>query len=185
MVKKYDCLQQRIRKGGVYAVEITHVKVRKVEGGGKMKAVASIIFDDEFVVHDIKVVEGKTGLFVAMPSKKLGGSHKDIAHPLKQETRDKIFNAILEEFHEAAGVEMPDCHEAAGGEMPDIHEAASGEVPEFHEAASGEMPDFHEAASGEMPDIHEAAGGEDVTASGVSDSPKRSILDKLWKRKSG
>lgn len=80
-------------------MNITDVRVRKVNDEGKMKAVVSITFDDEFVVHDIKVIEGQSGLFIAMPSRKMGeGDFRDIAHPLTSETRNKIKEAIFEEY---------------------------------------------------------------------------------------
>ena len=68
-----------------------------------MKAVVSITFDDEFVVHDIKIVEGDKGYFVAMPNKKVGEVYKDVAHPLKAETRKRISDAIFEKYEEVAG----------------------------------------------------------------------------------
>ena len=67
-------------------MQITDVRIRTMDNGGKMKAVASVTFDDEFVVHDIKIVEGDKGYFVAMPNKKVGEVYKDVAHPLKAET---------------------------------------------------------------------------------------------------
>jgi len=80
-------------------MRITDVRVRKVEKEGKMKAVVSITIDDEFVVHDIKVIEGVKGLFIAMPSRKAAdGEFRDIAHPINSETRDSIQNIILEEY---------------------------------------------------------------------------------------
>ena len=80
-------------------MRITDVRVRKVEREGKMKAVVSITIDDEFVVHDIKVIEGVKGLFIAMPSRKAAdGEFRDIAHPINSETRDHIQNIILEEY---------------------------------------------------------------------------------------
>ena len=81
-------------------MQITDVRIRPMENSGKMKAVASVTFDDEFVVHDIKVVEGDNGLFIAMPSKKIGEEYKDIAHPLNLETRTKISNAIFEKYNQ-------------------------------------------------------------------------------------
>ena len=72
-------------------MRITDVRVRKVEREGKMRAVVSITIDDEFVVHDIKVIEGVKGLFIAMPSRKAAdGEFRDIAHPINSETRDRI-----------------------------------------------------------------------------------------------
>ena len=80
-------------------MNITDVRIRKVSDEGKMKAVVSITFDDEFVVHDIKIIEGQNGLFIAMPSRKMGeGDFRDIAHPLVSETRNKIRDAIFEEY---------------------------------------------------------------------------------------
>ena len=80
-------------------MNITDVRIRKVSDEGKMKAVVSITFDDEFVVHDIKIIDGQNGLFIAMPSRKMGeGYFRDIAHPLVSETRNKIRDAIFEEY---------------------------------------------------------------------------------------
>ena len=80
-------------------MNITDVRIRKVNDEGKMKAVVSINFDDEIVVHDIKIIEGQNGLFIAMPSRKMGeGDFRDIAHPLVSETRNKIRDAIFEEY---------------------------------------------------------------------------------------
>ena len=80
-------------------MKITDIRIRKVDADSKMKAVVSVTFDDEFVVHDIKIIEGQNGLFIAMPSRKMGeGDFRDIAHPLKSETRNRIRDAILEEY---------------------------------------------------------------------------------------
>ena len=82
-------------------MQITDVRVRKVTKEGKMKAVVSITIDDEFVVHDIKVIEGEKGLFIAMPSRKTtDGEYRDIAHPINSETRDRIQNLILTKYDE-------------------------------------------------------------------------------------
>ena len=84
-------------------MQITDVRVRKVSKEGKMKAVVSITIDNEFVVHDIKVIEGDKGLFIAMPSRKAGdGEYRDIAHPINSDTRDKIQKIILEKYEIAA-----------------------------------------------------------------------------------
>ena len=83
-------------------MKITDVRVRPVEkADGKMKAVASITINGEFVVHDIKVIEGDKGYFVAMPSKKDGnGDYKDIAHPINTATRKTIQDAVLAKYNE-------------------------------------------------------------------------------------
>lgn len=83
-------------------MKITDVRVRKVAKEGKMKAVVSITLDNEFVVHDIKVIEGDKGLFIAMPSRKSSdGEYRDIAHPLNSDTRDMIQSIILRSYEEA------------------------------------------------------------------------------------
>jgi stage V sporulation protein G len=80
-------------------MEITDIRIRKIDGEGKMKAVASVTFDNEFVVHDIKVIESQNGLFIAMPSRKTpNGEFKDIAHPINSVARDKIQTAVLEKY---------------------------------------------------------------------------------------
>ena len=80
-------------------MDITDVRIRKVGNEGKMKAVASVTFDEEFVVHDIKIIEGINGLFIAMPSRKMSdGNYRDIAHPLLSETRVRINNAVLNAY---------------------------------------------------------------------------------------
>lgn len=84
-------------------MQITDVRVRKVTKEGKMKAVVSITLDDEFVVHDIKVIEGEKGLFIAMPSRRAGdGEYRDIAHPINSGTRDRVQKIILEKYAETA-----------------------------------------------------------------------------------
>lgn len=82
-------------------MQITDIRIRKVEKEGKMKAVVSITIDEEFVVHDIKIIEGEKGLFIAMPSRKAAdGEYRDIAHPINSETRDRIQRLILEKYQE-------------------------------------------------------------------------------------
>ncbi|NLK28099.1 MAG: septation regulator SpoVG [Clostridiales bacterium] len=84
-------------------MQITDVRVRKVSKEGKMKAVVSITIDNDFVVHDIKVIEGDKGLFIAMPSRKAGdGEYRDIAHPINSDTREMIQKIILEKYEIAA-----------------------------------------------------------------------------------
>ena len=83
-------------------MQITDVRVRRIDKEGKMKAIVSITIDNEFVVHDIKVIEGDKGLFIAMPSRLASdGEYRDIAHPINSETREKIQNMILERYTQA------------------------------------------------------------------------------------
>lgn len=87
-------------------MEITDVRIRKVNAEGKMKAIVSVTFDEEFVVHDIKVIEGQNGLFIAMPSRKMAdGEFRDIAHPINAETRAKIQEAVFEEYEKSLATE--------------------------------------------------------------------------------
>ena len=82
-------------------MQITDIRIRKVDKDGKMKAVVSITIDDAFVVHDIKIIEGEKGLFIAMPSRKASdGEYRDIAHPINSGTREKIQKMILDKYDE-------------------------------------------------------------------------------------
>ena len=83
-------------------MQITDVRVRKITKEGQMIAIVSITLDDEFVVHDIKVIEGEKGLFIAMPSKKAtDGEYRDIAHPINSSTRENLQRVILESYEKA------------------------------------------------------------------------------------
>lgn len=87
-------------------MQITDLRMRKIEKEGKMKAVVSITIDDEFVVHDIKVIEGEKGLFIAMPSRRASdGEYRDIAHPINSQTRDNIQKMILDKYQAEFGEE--------------------------------------------------------------------------------
>ena len=89
-------------------MHITDVRIRKIDVDGKMKAVASVTFDNEFVVHDIKVIESHNGLFIAMPSRKTpDGEFKDIAHPINAEVRERLQNAILEKYENIVREQQP------------------------------------------------------------------------------
>ena len=89
-------------------MQITDIRVRRVNSVGKMKAVVSVTFDEIFVVHDIKVIEGKEKLFIAMPSRRTKeGEFKDIAHPINQELRDLLQDLILSKYEEIL-LEVPD-----------------------------------------------------------------------------
>ena len=101
----------KLKEGGARKMQITDVRLRKVNSENRMKAVASVTFDNEFVVHDIKVIESQDGLFIAMPSRKTpNGEFKDIAHPINAETREKIQKAILEAYE---APEEPKAEESA------------------------------------------------------------------------
>ena len=85
-------------------MQITDIRIRKVEKESKMKAVASITIEDQFVVHDIKVIEGEKGLFIAMPTRKASnGEYRDIAHPINSETREQLQTMILDKYREEIG----------------------------------------------------------------------------------
>lgn len=87
-------------------MEITDIRIRRIEADGKMKAVVSVTFDNEFVVHDIKIIESQNGLFIAMPSRKTpDGEFKDIAHPINSTAREKLQKAILEKYESTAVAE--------------------------------------------------------------------------------
>ena len=88
-------------------MQITDVRVRKITKEGKMRAVVSITIDNEFVIHDIKVIEGDKGLFIAMPSRKSSdGEYRDIAHPINSETRDAIQNLIISRYEQSVEEEV-------------------------------------------------------------------------------
>ena len=90
-------------------MNISDVRIRKITTDGKMKAIVSVTFDDEFVVHDIKVIEGQNGLFIAMPSRKTpDGEFKDIAHPINTQTRENLQTSILSEYEKVRSEEVPE-----------------------------------------------------------------------------
>ncbi|MEY9973919.1 stage V sporulation protein G [Lysinibacillus sp. RC46] len=96
-------------------MEVTDVRLRRVQTDGRMRAIASITLDNEFVVHDIRVIDGNTGLFVAMPSKRTpDGEFRDIAHPINSTTRNKIQEIILNEYHNSSEVEAAEELEGIG-----------------------------------------------------------------------
>jgi len=89
-----------LNEGGE-TMQITDVRVRKINSEGKMKAIVSVTFDDCFVVHDIKIIDGQNGPFIAMPSRKMpDGEFKDIAHPINSETRAMIQDAVFAAYEE-------------------------------------------------------------------------------------
>ena len=87
-------------------MQITELRIRKVEDEGKLRAYVTVTFDNCFVVHNVKIIEGKTGLFIAMPSRKTSaGEYKDVAHPISPEFRTELQNKIIAEY-EAGHVEV-------------------------------------------------------------------------------
>ena len=123
-------------------MDITRVVVRPVQMD-KVKAMASVTFDDAFVVHGIRVVDGEKGLFVAMPSRRLpSGEYRDVAHPINTETREVIQDAVLKEFKEGGAAEAAAKKEEAKSE-PSAEEPAS-EEPASEESADtkDESPDL-------------------------------------------
>jgi len=101
VVHNYEFSFGSIRKKWRKIMQITDVRVRKISTAGKMKAVVSVTFDEAFVVHDIKVIEGKERLFIAMPSRKTAdGEFKDIAHPINTELRETLQEVILKKYEE-------------------------------------------------------------------------------------
>jgi stage V sporulation protein G len=84
-------------------MEITDIRVRKVTGEGKLKAYVTVTFDECFVVHNVKIIEGKTGVFIAMPSRKTrAGDYKDVAHPIHPEFRAAMQKEILDKYDSGA-----------------------------------------------------------------------------------
>ncbi len=82
-------------------MNITDVRVKKFHGQNRLKAIAAITIDECFVVHELRIIDGKAGLFVAMPSRKMpNGEFKDVAHPINQETRNLIEQAVIEAYHQ-------------------------------------------------------------------------------------
>ena len=82
-------------------MQVTDVRVRLVESDSRLRGVVTVTFNDAFVVHDIRVIEGENGIFVAMPSKKMpNGGFRDIAHPIHQDMRKTIEDAIIKAYHE-------------------------------------------------------------------------------------
>lgn len=96
-------------------MEVTDVRLRRVSTDGRMRAIASITLDNEFVVHDIRVIDGNNGLFVAMPSKRTpDGEFRDIAHPINSNTREMIQVAVLNEYDRVGEAEEARELEEAG-----------------------------------------------------------------------
>ena len=111
-------------------MQVTDVRIRKVAAEGKMKAIVSVTFDDEFVVHDIKIIEGQNGLFIAMPSRKMGeGDFRDIAHPINSTTRNKIQDAIFVKYEQMNEEEEAAAEALGEKESPGENEPSGEEEP--------------------------------------------------------
>lgn len=111
-------------------MKVTDVRIRKITSEGKMKAVVSVTFDDQFVVHDIKIIEGQNGPFIAMPSRKMGeGDFRDIAHPINSDTRGMIQEAIFSRYEELEAQEAAE-KEAEVMEASAEAEEKTDELPE-------------------------------------------------------
>lgn len=110
-------------------MEITSITIRKMGNEGKMKAIVSVTFDHSFVVHDIKVIEGNNGYFIAMPSRKTqDGEFKDIVHPINSEFREKLSTEVMKKYQEALDLQSQQMDESGPTiAMPAPEEAASGD----------------------------------------------------------
>ena len=107
-------------------MDITDIRIRKVDSEGKLKAYVTLTFDGCFVVHNLKIISGQAGTFVAMPSRKTNkGEYKDIAHPINSDFRNIIQHKILEEYNKLDDLER-DRETSSDGELPG---ASSGETP--------------------------------------------------------
>lgn len=109
-------------------MQITDVRVRKLSDEGKMRGIVSVTFDNCFVVHDIKIIEGQNGLFIAMPSRKINeGEFRDIAHPINSATRNEMQEEILKAYEEAK--EVASQEEAETAEFTEEENANTEEIP--------------------------------------------------------
>ncbi len=107
-------------------MQVTDIRIRKVNSEGKLKAYVTVTFDDCFVVHNVKIIEGKTGVFIAMPSRKTkNGEYKDVAHPINSDFRTRIQEHILNEYKKLDGIsEEPEVTNEEAKESADIHSEA-------------------------------------------------------------
>ncbi len=117
-------------------MQVTDVRIRRIQTDGKLRAYVSITFDDSFVVHDLRIIDGRKGMFVAMPSKLLpNGNHKDIAHPINTEIREMIQSAVLKEYQateqeEQTGAQATSETTSEQEEKPDSEEVSTDLEPE-------------------------------------------------------
>ena len=113
-------------------MQVTDVRIRRIQTDGKLRAYVSITFDDSFVVHDLRIIDGRKGMFVAMPSKLLpNGNHKDIAHPINTEVREMIQSAVLKEYQATEQEEQSTAELKSEGEaQAETEEVATDFEPE-------------------------------------------------------
>lgn len=112
-------------------MQITDIRIRRVSSEGKLKAYVTVTFDDCFVVHNVKIIEGKTGVFIAMPSRKTKtGEYKDVAHPIHSEFRNTLQARILEAYEALDDESDPSYEEGEAGSDPAPDPAASKQHPE-------------------------------------------------------
>ncbi len=115
-------------------MQVTDVRIRRIQTDGKLRAYVSITFDDSFVVHDLRIIDGRKGMFVAMPSKLLpNGNHKDIAHPINTEVREMIQTAVLKEY------EATEQEDKASSESPKDDEVKSSSAELSDDSESSEQ----------------------------------------------
>ncbi len=104
-------------------MDITDIRIRKVAADGKLKAYVTVTFDDCFVVHNVKVIEGKNGAFIAMPSRKTKtGEYKDVAHPINSDFRGLLQSKILEEYRNTENEPEPGTNDAGESVSPPANE---------------------------------------------------------------
>ena len=143
-------------------MKITDVRIRKITREGKMKAIVSVTFDNEFVVHDIKIIDGQNGLFVAMPSRQIAdGEFRDIAHPINAETRKKIQDAIFAEYERA--LELQEERDLELQEEDEELQEEDGEDEELQEEESEEeLEEESEEEDHEESEVDEELQGESL-----------------------
>ena len=124
-------------------MEITSITIRKMGNEGKMKAIVSVTFDHSFLVHDIKVIEGTNGYFIAMPSRKTqDGEFKDIVHPINSEFREKLSGEVLAKYREALELAHAEQEQQASPPLempPPVQEEQAG-IPDTQSAPPADMP---------------------------------------------
>jgi len=136
MLKKENCYAnifqlKRLQKRRGFTVEITRVEIRPMKDEGNLKSFCSVVFDDVFIIHSVKVIEGSNGLFVAMPSREVGdGEYRDTAHPIDNDFRLKLEDKVLKKYRQVMGEEA---EEEELEEEEEVEEESVGEEEEVEE----------------------------------------------------